>query len=147
MPHRSGPSSPFFPDVEISPATGGHAVAGRIAYLSPVAGTNQSVTARVALDNGDGRWALGTYVTATIQVAEFEVPLAVRRTGLQSFRDFTVVYAQFDDQYEVRMLELGRQDDEWAEVLGGLAPGTCYVTTNSYVLKADVEKSGASHDH
>ena len=45
------------------------------------------------------------------------------------------------------MLDLGRQDDEWVEVLGGLAPGTRYVTTNSYVLKADVEKSGASHDH
>jgi cobalt-zinc-cadmium efflux system membrane fusion protein len=26
-------------------------------------------------------------------------------------------------------------------------PGTRYVTENSYVLKADVEKSGASHDH
>ena len=89
----------------------------------------------------------GTYVTATIKVDEFEVPLAVRRDGLQSFRDFTVVYAQFDDQYEVRMLDLGRQDEQYAEVLGGLQPGTRYVTANSYVLKADVEKSGASHDH
>jgi cobalt-zinc-cadmium efflux system membrane fusion protein len=87
------------------------------------------------------------YVTGTISVAEFAVPLAVRRTGLQTFRDFTVVYAQFDDQYEVRMLELGREDDQWAEVLGGLEPGTHYVTTNSYVLKADVEKAGAAHDH
>ena len=108
---------------------------------------NQSVTARVVLDNSAGEWPLGTFVTATIRVSEFEVPLAVRRSGLQSFRDFTVVYAQFGDQYEVRMLELGRQDDEWVEVLGGLEPGTRYVTENSYVLKADVEKSGASHDH
>ncbi len=45
------------------------------------------------------------------------------------------------------MLELGRQSDEWVEVLGGLNPGTTYVTENSYILKADVEKSGASHDH
>jgi cobalt-zinc-cadmium efflux system membrane fusion protein len=133
--------------VEIAPAAGGNAVAGTIEYLSPVAGANQSVTARVVLDNADGRWALGTFVTATIQVAEFDVPLAVRRSGLQSFRDFTVVYAQIGDQYEVRMLDLGRQDGAWVEVLGGLVPGTRYVTENSYVLKADVEKSGASHDH
>jgi cobalt-zinc-cadmium efflux system membrane fusion protein len=33
------------------------------------------------------------------------------------------------------------------EVLGGIAPGGQYVTSNSYILKADVEKSGASHDH
>ncbi len=45
------------------------------------------------------------------------------------------------------MLELGREDEEWVEVLGGLKPGTEYVSGNSYLLKADVEKSGASHDH
>lgn len=134
-------------EVSVAPATGGAPESGTIAYVSPVAGANQSVTARVVLDNDGDDWALGTYVTATIDVDEFEVPLAVKRTGLQSFRDFTVVYAQFGDEYEVRMLDLGRQDDEWVEVLGGLEPGTRYVTTNSYVLKADVEKSGASHDH
>jgi cobalt-zinc-cadmium efflux system membrane fusion protein len=32
-------------------------------------------------------------------------------------------------------------------VLGGLEPGTEYVTENSYIIKADIEKSGASHDH
>lgn len=133
--------------VEVTSATGGEGVTGEIAYLSPVASANQAITARVELGNADGRWALGGFVTGAIQVAEFEVPLAVRRSGLQSFRDFTVVYAQFGDQYEVRMLELGRQDDVWVEVLGGLEPGTPYVTENSYVIKADVEKSGATHDH
>jgi cobalt-zinc-cadmium efflux system membrane fusion protein len=134
-------------DVEIAPATGGESIMSSISHLSPVANANQSITARVPLENADGRWALGSYVTASIKVAEIEVPLAVKRNGLQSFRDFTVVYAQIGDQYEVRMLDLGRQDDEWIEVLGGLRPGTRYVTENSYVLKADVEKSGASHDH
>ncbi|MYI69911.1 MAG: secretion protein HlyD, partial [Boseongicola sp. SB0673_bin_14] len=76
-----------------------------------------------------------------------EVPLAVRRSALQTFRDFTVVYAQIGDEYEVRMLELGRAAGDWVEVLGGLDPGTRYVTENSYVLKADIEKSGATHDH
>jgi cobalt-zinc-cadmium efflux system membrane fusion protein len=134
-------------EVEIAEATGGEPVSGAIAHLSPVANANQSVTARVVLDNSDGRWALGTFVTGVIKMAEFDVPLAVKRSGLQSFRDFTVVYAQFGDEYEVRMLDLGRQDEEWIEVLGGLEPGTRYVTENSYILKADVEKSGASHDH
>jgi cobalt-zinc-cadmium efflux system membrane fusion protein len=45
------------------------------------------------------------------------------------------------------MLTLGRRDAERAEVLGGLAPGTEYVTENSYLIKADIEKAGASHDH
>lgn len=120
---------------------------GLIERLYPVAERNQSVLARVVIDNVDGEFLPGTYVSGEIQVAEHPVPLAVKRTGLQAFRDFTVVYAQIDDQYEVRMLELGRQDLEWAEVLGGLDIGTRYVTTQSYVIKADIEKSGASHDH
>lgn len=133
--------------VEIAPATGGEPVMGTISLLNPIVSANQSTSARVVLDNADGRWPLGTYLTATVRVAEFEVPLAVKRSGLQSFRDFTVVYAQIGEQYEVRMLDLGRQDDEWVEVLGGLEPGTRYVAENSYVIKADVEKSGAAHDH
>ena len=133
--------------VTVRTAIGDISIDGEIALLSPVAGANQSVTARVSLDNPEGLLAAGMYLTGEIEVAQYDVPLAVKRVGLQSFRDFTVVYAQVGDEYEVRMLELGRQDDTWVEVLGGLKPGTSYVTDNSYVIKADIEKSGASHDH
>ncbi|MDO9319592.1 MAG: efflux RND transporter periplasmic adaptor subunit [Gammaproteobacteria bacterium] len=133
--------------VQISTALAEEPLPGIIAMFLPATGANQAVTARVVLDNPDGRLLPGTWVSGQIKVAEYEVPLAVRREGLQPFRDFTVVYAQIGDEYEVRMLELGRQSDEWIEVLGGLNPGTTYVTENSYILKADVEKSGASHDH
>jgi cobalt-zinc-cadmium efflux system membrane fusion protein len=126
---------------------GGVPVTGSIDRFQTMSEPNQAVKARVVLDNTIPLFFSGSYVQANIQVAEYAVPLAVKRTGLQGFRDFTVVYAQVGDQYEVRMLELGRQDDEWVEVLGGLEPGTTYVTANSYLVKADIEKSGASHDH
>jgi cobalt-zinc-cadmium efflux system membrane fusion protein len=45
------------------------------------------------------------------------------------------------------MLELGARDGEYVEVLGGLKPDTRYVTEQSFLIKADIEKSGASHDH
>jgi cobalt-zinc-cadmium efflux system membrane fusion protein len=76
-----------------------------------------------------------------------EAPLAVRTRALQRFRDFTVVFARVGETYEVRMLELGRQTPEWTEVLGGLAPGEVYVSDNAFLIRADIEKSGASHDH
>ena len=129
-------------------ATSGTATgAGTVAQLGVLAERMQAVPARVVLDNADGLWTPGMHVSGEVEVARYEVPLAVRRSALQSFRDFTVVYAQFGDTYEVRMLELGRQAGAWVEVLGGLEPGTRYVTDNSFVLKADVEKSGATHDH
>jgi cobalt-zinc-cadmium efflux system membrane fusion protein len=89
----------------------------------------------------------GMRLMAEVVIAETEVPLTVQESGLQSFRDFTVVYAKVGDTYEVRMLELGRRDGERVEVLGGLRPGEIYVSDNSFLIKADIDKSGASHDH
>jgi len=66
---------------------------------------------------------------------------------LQSFRDWTVVFIQIGDTYEIRPLELGRSDGRYTEVLNGLNAGDRYVVENSYLIKADIEKSGASHDH
>lgn len=109
--------------------------------------SNQSIIARVPIDNSAQRYFPGQYVTANVEVDRYTVPLAVKRSGLQAFRDFTVVYAKVGEEYEVRMLELGRTAGDWVEVLGGLDSGTEYVTENSFIIKADIEKSGASHDH
>lgn len=133
--------------VSIASAAGGEPVTGVISTIEVLAKADQSVTARAVLPNPEGRLVPGTFVTAEIKVGEYEVPIAVRREGLQAFRDFTVVYTQVGDQYEVRMLDLGREAGEYVEVLGGIEPGAHYVAANSYVIKADIEKSGASHDH
>lgn len=122
-------------------------VTSKIASARTQAREDQAKLFRASIDNSDGRLSEGLFVSGLIEVDSIAVPLAVKRSGLQSFRDFTVVYAKFDNQYEVRMLELGREAGEWVEVLGGLSPGTRYVSKNSYIIKADIEKSGASHDH
>ncbi|MDP2380154.1 MAG: heavy metal resistance protein CzcB, partial [Pseudohongiella sp.] len=38
-------------------------------------------------------------------------------------------------------------DGEFVEVLSGLSAGESYVVDNSYLIKADIEKSGAEHAH
>lgn len=138
--------------VRVQAVDGGLEAEGRIIRIAPAVGAAHGAprtvyVARVAIDNADGRWVPGLFVKASVRIGQARVPLAVKRSGLQAFRDFTVVFAQVGETYEVRMLELGRQDETWAEVLGGLEPGTRYVAENSYLIKADVEKSGASHDH
>ena len=120
---------------------------GKIEFIEPKVRDDQARIGWVNVANESGDLTEGSFVSAQIEIASFDVPLAVKRVGLQGFRDFTVVFAKVGEQYEVRMLELGREDSEWVEVLGGLQPGTEYVTENSFILKADVEKSGAPHDH
>lgn len=115
--------------------------------LLPTTTRQQSVVARVLLPNPEGLWRPGTTVAGEVTLTARVVPLAVKESGLQRFRDFTVVFAQFGQTYEVRMLELGARDGDNVEVISGLKPGTTYVAEQSFLIKADIEKSGASHDH
>jgi membrane fusion protein, heavy metal efflux system len=108
---------------------------------------SQSVQARAVIDNATGALRPGQFVTARVSVAEHNVALAVEREAIQKFRDFDVVFEKVGDTYEVRMLELGRSDATHVEVTEGLKAGAQYVARNSYLIKADIEKSGASHDH
>ena len=118
-----------------------------IRFLNPGQGLSPSVIARVPLDNPDLTWTPGLLVEAEVTVDQFEVPLAIDNRALQTFRDWQVVFIKIGDEYEIRPLELGRSDSRFTEVLDGLNAGDSYVVENSYLLKADLEKSGASHDH
>jgi len=134
--------------VEVTSLAGDHRFNGVIEAILPGPDPmSQTLIAHVDLAYQGGVWRPGLGVQGTVQVGEGEVPLAVQTKALQPFRDFTVVYAKVGNTYEVRMLELGRRTDEWTEVLGGLEPGTEYVVDGAFLIRADIEKSGASHDH
>ena len=110
--------------------------------------TSQTVMAHVHLPpSAANLFRPGMGVNGVFTIASTPIPLAVRTRAIQRFRDFEVVYAKVGNIYEVRMLEIGRRTPEWTEVLGGLRPGIEYVTDGAFLIRADVEKSGASHDH
>ncbi len=108
---------------------------------------SQTALIITSFKNTDMAWKPDMHVEAEVVVNNKNANLIVKETALQKFRDFTVVFAKIKDTYEVRMLELGASDGEHVEVLSGLKEGTEYVSENSFLIKADVEKSGASHDH
>lgn len=134
--------------VVVQSLSGQNSARAEIEAILPTADMmTQTIVAHVTLPNADGAWRPGQAVEGAAVVARHEAPLAVRTRALQRFRDFTVVFARVGETYEVRMLELGRQTPEWTEVLSGLAPGEVYVSDNAFLIRADIEKSGASHDH
>jgi len=121
---------------------------GPIVYLSPLGAENtQMLLARVEIANPNGDWKPGLYVSAEIVVEQAQIPIAVETKALQTFRDWDVVFLTDGKVFQAMPLELGRRDDTHAEVLSGVAAGERYAADNSFIVKADVGKSGASHDH
>lgn len=134
--------------VTVKSLSGDKSIEAEIETILPSADMmTQTIVAHVELPNEDKTWRPGQAVEGAVIVGRERVPLAVKTEALQRFRDFTVVYARVGETYEVRMLELGRRTPEWTEVLGGVDPGVEYVTKNAFLVRQDVEKSGASHDH
>lgn len=121
---------------------------GTIAYLGPLVGRETRMAkAHVQIPNPEGLWRAGLFATVHLVQGEFSVPVAVRADAVQQLRDWTVVFLQEGDQFEACPVELGRQSGEWVEVVGGLSAGMKYVSKNSFLIKADILKSGATHDH
>lgn len=134
--------------VTLSSGRDGPPVESSLAYLSPIGSqSSQTLLARSVLPNADGRWSPGLFVRGDVVVEETEVPVAVRSEALQRLRDWDVVFVRFGSTFEARPVELGRRDGPLVEIEAGLEPGASYAAENSFVLKADVEKAGASHDH
>jgi len=123
-------------------------VAGTVSYVELLVGEEtRSARARVVIANPNGAWRPGLFVKVHLTQNETTVPMAVKAEALQTFRDWEVVFIKVGNLFEARPLEIGRREGEWIEVLSGLKPGLEYAAKNSFVVKADVMKSGASHDH
>lgn len=124
------------------------AATGVIGYVGALVGeATRSAMARVILPDAERRWRAGMFVTVQVVQEAYTAPVAVKREALQTFRDWDVVFVRAGNTFEARPLELGRTDGDWVEIVSGLAGGETYATANSFVIKADIGKSGASHDH
>ncbi|WP_290867908.1 efflux RND transporter periplasmic adaptor subunit [Aquabacterium sp.] len=121
---------------------------GTIAHVSAMVGEqSRSATARVVLANPKGLWRPGLPVSVAVSAGEAEVPVAVEAAAIQGLRDWQVVFGRYGQQLEARPLTLGRSDGRLVEVREGLNAGERYAVGNSFVIKAELGKAGASHDH
>jgi cobalt-zinc-cadmium efflux system membrane fusion protein len=134
--------------VRIDAGDGTPPVQSEIAYLSPIGSpSTQTLLARAVLPNPDRTWRPGLFVTAEVETAGEEAATTVAASAIQRLRDWDVVFLAEEPWFEAQPVTLGRRDAERVEVLAGLAPGQRYVAAGSFVVKAEVGKSGASHDH
>lgn len=118
-----------------------------IKHLIPSDSGKPFVLARAPINNTGGEWTPGLLLVGKVGVEQFEAPLVVDNRAIQSIGENKVVFIKVANSYEARPLKLGRSDNSFTEVLDGLVVGDEYVVENSYLIKADLEKSGASHEH
>jgi cobalt-zinc-cadmium efflux system membrane fusion protein len=115
--------------------------------LPGTATASQSTVARALLRNDDGLWRPGSAVKAQVTVAQQPAERVVAATALQTLREQEVVFVRVGDAYEARPVRIGARDARQVQVLSGLQAGDTVVVEQSYLVKADIEKSGAAHEH
>lgn len=121
---------------------------GTVSYVGALVGEQtRTATARIVLPNPKGIWRPGLPVTVELVADEAEVPVAVAADAVQDVGEGKAVYGRYGEYFEARPLKLGRSDGRNVEVLDGLQAGEKYAATNSFLIKADIGKAGASHEH
>jgi membrane fusion protein, heavy metal efflux system len=134
--------------VKIDADDGGSPIEAKISYISPVGNSDtQSGLARAVVDNENLRLRPGLFVTGRLLLAEKPVSVAVKSSALQTLENRTVVFVRNGDKFEARDVEIGERDPEHVEITFGLLEGDVYAAKNSFVVKAELGKSTAAHEH
>ncbi len=131
---------------------------GTVSYLARVVGEqNRAATARVVLPNPGSAWRPGLFATVDVAVDETDAKVVVSDDAVQRLEGKEVVFVQEGEAFEARPVKIGRRgagpagpDGKSAavvEIEQGVAVGERYVAKNSFILKAELGKSEAGHEH
>jgi cobalt-zinc-cadmium efflux system membrane fusion protein len=134
--------------ISIDAEDGGPPIESKISYLSPVGNSEtQSALARVIVKNEGLRLRPGLFVTGRLILEAKPVSIAVKSSALQTLENRTVVFVRVGEKFEPRDVEIGERDPEHIEITFGLLEGDLYAARNSFVVKAELAKGTASHEH
>jgi cobalt-zinc-cadmium efflux system membrane fusion protein len=139
-------------DVTLRVDHSGAQARGNVSMVTPFAEeSTRSATARVVLDNRDGAWMPGTFVTGFINTSEANLPVVAPKHAVQNIEGRDVVFVEHEGTFEMNPVTVGRADRTHVEILAGLEPGTPYVAEGAFQLKATVITSAlgshAGHGH
>ena len=134
--------------VTVTTDSAARAAEGTVSYIGPlVSEESRTAVTRVVLPNPDGRWRPGLFVTATLAIGDTAVSVLIPKTALQTIDGKPTVFVHTLEGFAPRPVTLGRANETHVEVAAGLQAGERYAATETFVLKADLGKGTASHDH
>ncbi|MBW2270719.1 MAG: efflux RND transporter periplasmic adaptor subunit [Deltaproteobacteria bacterium] len=136
--------------IHISAGHGLPEAEAQVSYISPVVDeATRTATVRVVVDNADGKWRPGLFVTGRVETASDEVPVAVPTTALQTIGEVPVVFVRHEDRFRPRPVRLGRAGPHYVEITAGLEAGERFVAAGGFTLKAELQRGelGEGHGH
>jgi cobalt-zinc-cadmium efflux system membrane fusion protein len=124
-------------------------VAGTVIAIAPqVEGHTQALDVRVALERPEGQTLVpGQFVTGIIERGRGEAAVAVPFDAVQRLDGREVVFVPEAEGFRARPVQIGRRGASAVEILDGLAPGDRFVAQGAFLLKAEIGKNEAAHEH
>lgn len=131
-------------------AAEGQVASGRITSIAPeLEARTQARRIRVSLDEGTRlNGAPGQFVTAQVQSGDTKpAAVVVPLDAVRQLEGRDVTFIPEEDGFRARPVKIGRRGLSTVEVLEGLDAGEQYVSEGSFVLKAEIGKNLAEHEH
>jgi cobalt-zinc-cadmium efflux system membrane fusion protein len=121
---------------------------GRVSYVGSLLGEQtRAATARVTLANPDLAWRPGLFVNVELTSEERNAPVAVLSEAIQTVNDTPTVFVKIDGGFIAQAVTPGRSDGKYTEIVKGIRAGAAYAASGSFVLKAELAKGSAEHEH
>lgn len=120
----------------------------KIIYLSPII-QDETITAKAVaeLKNPSGNWRPGSFVKVNIATEDVFAPIVISKEAIQEIEGKEFIFVRVPEGFEKRQAQLGVSDNENVEILSGLSSGEEYASSKTFLLKADLSKKEAEHEH
>jgi len=121
---------------------------GEVSYVGPLLEVDTRVShGRIVLANTDGQWQPGLYVNVAAVVDHADVAVSVPDEAIIRSKFGPAVFIADGPSFEIQPVTTGRTDGVLTEIVEGLGAGSIIVVKNAYLLKAELGRGEATHDH
>ncbi len=133
-----------------------HKHEGQISYVAPMIDPRtRTVSVRVAVECEDRSLKPGMFVEVEISSTDRSNPeppsvVAVPEAAVQTVEGESAVFVSVpgeENTFAKRTVSVGKAVAGWVPVFSGLVEGEAYVASGSFLLKADLGKASAEHQH
>jgi len=120
---------------------------GTVAFVGPVLGeATRMATVRIVLANTEGVLRPGMLASVDLLGEPSNAAVTVDSDAIQTIHERKVVFVRTEAGFRAQPVTPGRSDGRRTEIVAGLAAGTPYAASGSFLLKADLGKAEAEHE-